>query len=194
MSIKNKSLMMKISVTAFVLLVLVAGSVFIYINSPLYPANISDETVIKKGAEYKIKIRGITECDEEGFSLATDSFSFTSEKAFVVVGEDGFASTTVSEDSGVYVLGKFNSAEVLYDNYDFCGQEYKTKKELQAFFDEVDRIYNFDIDELSYYISEIINYKKKFYGTATLRIYKGKCVVTSVSVGDEKVLEYKNSF
>ncbi len=192
MSIKNKRLMIKASTTVFVLLLLVAVAVFIYGNSPLYPANITNQTVIEKGEEYRIKIRGITECDEKGFTLATNGFSFTSDKLFVYVDEEGFARTTDAGDSEVYVLGKFNSADVIYDEYIFCGQEYKTKKDLEAFFETYDPIYNFDIDKLSYYISDIINYKKQFYGTATLKIYKGRCVITSVSVGDEKVLEIKN--
>ena len=194
MDVKRKKLMIKISTSVFALLLLIAAVVFIYGNSPLYPANISDKTIIEKGTEYTIKIKGISKYDENGFTLATNDFYFSSDKAFVVVDDDGFAKITDSQDSGVYILGKFNSAVVNYENYVFCGQEYKTQEELEAFFDTADPIYNFDIDDLSYYISEIINYKKKFYGTATLKLYKGRCVITSVSIDDEKVLEYKNSF
>ena len=194
MSLKTKKLMIKISTSVFALLLLVAAAVFVYGNSPLHPANISDKTIIEKGTEYTIKIRGVSEYYENGFTIATNDFYFSSDKLFVVVDNEGFAKTTESQDSEVYVLGEYNSADVNYDDYVFCGQEYKTQEELEDFFDTPDPIYNFDINDLSYYISEIINYKKKFYGTATLKLYKGRCVITSVSIGDEKVLEYKNSF
>ena len=194
MNVKRKKLMIKISTSFFALLLFVAATLFIYANSPLYPANITDKTIIEKGTEYTIKIRGITEYDENSFSLAMNGFYFTSGKSFVVVDDEGFANTTDSEESGVYVLGKFNSADIIYDKYIFCGQKYKTQEEIEAFFDTPDPIYNFDFDKISYYISDIIQYEKKFYGTATLKLYKGRCVITSVSIGDEKVLEYKNSF
>lgn len=194
MSIKNKRARIKVSTTVFVVLLLVAAALFIYGNSSLHPANISDQTIVEKGDDYRIKIRGIHSYDENGFEIATNGFYFTSDKLYVYVGDDGFAYTTDEQVSNTYILGRYNSSYITYDGYVFCGEEYKTQQELKAFFDTYDPIYNFDMDKLSSYISDIINYKKQFYGTATLKIYKGRCVITSVSVGDEKVLEYKNSY
>lgn len=169
----------------------VGAALLAYVNSPLYPANISDRAIIEKGREYTVKLSGISDCDENGFRPVTDGFYFTNEKLFVYTDEEGFARTGNEGEEDALVLGKFNSAVLSYEKYNFCGESFKNEQELQAFFDSPDPIYNFDINNLSYYISDIINYKKHFSGTATLMLYRGRCVITSVSIGDEKVLEIK---
>ncbi len=191
MSLKGKKTLTKTVSAIFAVLLILGGTVFIYAHSPLNPANISDKTVIEKGAEYKIKLKGVSEYDENGFRLVTEGFYFTDEKLFVCVDGDGYARTTDDGKGENYLLGKCNSADISYAKYEFCGKEYRNIQELEAFFEIPDPIYNFDINDLSYYISDIINYKKQFFGTATIRLYKGRCVITSVSIGDEKVLEIK---
>lgn len=191
MSLKGKNTLTKTVSAIFASLLLVGVAVLFYAHSPLNPANISDKTVIEKGAEYKIKLKGISEYDENGFRLVVDGFYFTSDRQLVYVSEDGYARTTDDGEGEAYLLGKCNSADISYGKYEFCGKEYRNRQELEAFFEIPDPIYNFDINDLSYYISDIINYKKQFFGTATLRLYKGRCVITSVSIGDEKVLEIK---
>lgn len=191
MSLQAKKTLKKIMTVVSVLLLAAGAVLLIYFNSPLYPANISDETIIERGTEYTVKLSGVSEYDENSFRPITDGFYFTNERLSVYVDDTGYVRTDYEGEGEDYVLGRFNSAYLSYDKYDFCGESYKNKQELQAFFDSPDPIYNFDINNLSYYISDIINCKKHFSGTATLKLYKGRCVITSVSIGDEKVLEIK---
>lgn len=191
MSLQAKKTLTKIMTAVFAVLLTIGTALIVYLNSPIHPANISDEVIIEKGTEYEVKLKGISGYNETGFCLVTDGFYFSKEKLFVYTDEEGFAKTTDRDEGGAYLLGGYNSADVLYENYNFCGEQYKNRQELEAFFEAPDRIYDFDINNLSYYISDIINYKKQFTGSATLKIYKGRCVITSVSVGDAKVLEIK---
>lgn len=191
MSLQAKRTLNKVMTVILAFFFVVGADLLIYVNSPLYPANISDRAIIEKGREYTVKLSGISDCDENGFRPVTDGFYFTNEKLFVYTDEEGFARTGNEGEEDALVLGKFNSAVLSYERYNFCGESFKNKEELQAFFDSPDPIYNFDINNLSYYISDIINYKKHFSGTATLMLYRGRCVITSVSIGGERVLEIK---
>lgn len=191
MNLKAKKALTKIVTALFAVLFVIGAALIIYVNSPLYPANISDEVIIEKGTEYTVKLSGVSEYDENGFRPVTDGFYFTKEKLFVYVDDAGYVRTGYEGEGEDYVLGRFNSPDLSYEKYDFCGESFKNKQELQSFFDSADPIYNFDINNLSYYISDIINYKKHFSGTATLKLYKGRFVITSVSIGDEKLLEIK---
>lgn len=191
MSLQAKRTLNKAMTVILALFFVVGAALLIYVNSPLYPANISDRAIIEKGREYTVKLSGISDCDENGFRPVTDGFYFTNEKLFVYTDEEGFARTGNEGEEDALVLGKFNSAVLSYEKYNFCGESFKNEQELQAFFDSPDPIYNFDINNLSYYISDIINYKKHFSGTATLMLYRGRCVITSVSIGGERVLEIK---
>ena len=177
--------------TALCVLLCIAAVLVLFASSPLHLKNVTDKTVVEKGAEYTVKLKGIYEYDENGFSIAPDGFFYTGEKAFVYKDEKGYARTTYDGKGETYVKGKYNSTEILYENYSFCGDSYKNQKELEAFFELPDPIYGFDIDELSGYIQEVITYEKKFAGRATVSIYRGRCVFTEIYIGDEKVLELK---
>jgi len=188
---KAKKNLFRFTVAVFMFLLCVASVIVLYAVSPTHPKNITDETVAEKGAEYTVKLKGISEYDDGGFSIAADGFYYTGDKTFVYEDEEGYARTTYDGRGEVYLLGQYNSAYVSYDKYNFCGESYKTQKELEAFFELPDPIYNFDIDNLSYYIQDIINYEKKFSGRATVKIYCGRCAVTEIYIGDDKVLEFK---
>lgn len=186
-----KKKLFKITATVFALLLCAAAAIVLYAVSPLHPKNISDETVVQKGTEYTVKLEGVYEYDEEGFDVATDGFYLNARDSKVYKDEDGFARTSYEGEGEVLLHGDYNSGRILYDKYSFCGENYKSRQELEAFFESPDPIYNFDIDKLSYYISDIITYEKQFYGTATVRIYRGRCVFTEIYIGEEKVLELK---
>lgn len=191
MNITFKRKLSKIITTVFLLLTFSCISIIIFAVSPYNPGNISDQTAAKFGIEYKIRLRGITAYDENSCSLATNGFYFTSEPIYVYVGEDGYACTSYEPVLGLKINGKYSSPVILYDNYTFCGQTYKNKEELNAFFAQPDPIYGFKLDQLSNYIQDIINYERQFYGEAIIKIYRGKCVITEVHIGGEKVLELK---
>ncbi len=191
---RSKKRILKISVTVLIVLVLACGAMLAYINSPLHPSGIKDKTVIEKGEEYTVKLIGVSEYDSEGFMPVTDSFYYTYNKSYLYIDEDGFARTTYDEGENKNRLyGEYNSAFVSYDEFDFCGKVYKNREELESFFKEPDPIYNFDINKLSYYISDIIHYERKFNGRATIKVYRGRCVITEVFIGEEKVLERKGA-
>lgn len=191
---KSKKTLLKISSAVLAVLVTACAAILIYISSPLYPGSIDDETVIEKGEEYKVKLIGISEYNEEGFLIASDSFYFLGKETYLYVDENGFARTSYDKTDKKYRLyGKFNSAFISYDEFDFCGERFKSVEELEAFFKEPDPIYNFDIDKLSEYISEIIQYERKFHGQVTIKFYRGRCVITDMYIGSEKVLERKSA-
>ncbi len=186
----KKKLFMFLSALLLVLSVVVAALV-VFVSSPLHPKNITDKTVVEKGAEYTVRINGVSDYDERGFMPVTKGFYFTGEKVFVYKDEEGFACTAYDGNGECYLLGKYNTAFIDYESYSFCGGKYKSIDELEAFFDEPERIYNFDIDKLSEYIQDIIQYKRHFYGTLTVKIYRGRCVITEFYIDGEKILEYK---
>lgn len=181
----------RLILSVFIVLSAICLSLLVYISSPLHPRNISDKTVAKKGDEFVIRIDGISSYDEKGFTVSTEDFYFTNEKVGVFVGEDGFAYTDYDKMGKVSFNGKYSSPSVFYESYSFCGEEYKTKEELEDFFNLPDPIHNFDINNLSGYIQDVIHYEKQFVGKATVKIYRGKCVITEVYIGEEKVLELK---
>lgn len=187
----NRKRLFKKLRTALCVLLCIAAVLVLFASSPLHPKNLTDKTVAEKGAEYTVKLKGVYEYDEKGFSVAPVRFVYTGEKAFVYKDEEGYACTTYDGKGETYVEGKYNSNDILYKNYTFCGESYKNQKELEAFFELPDRIYGFDIDKLSEYVQEVITYEKKFTGRATVRIYRGRCVITEIYIGDEKVLELK---
>lgn len=189
MTFKRK--LTKILSALLLLLTCICLSIIIFVNSPLHPGGVSDEAVADKGIEYVIKLKGITECDENGFTLATDGFYFVSEPIYVYVGEDGYARTSYEPVLGIKISGKHCSSTVAYESYSFCGETYKTKEELQEFFYSPDHIYNFSLDDLSTYIQNNISYEKQFSGKAVIKVYRGRCVITEVYIYDEKVLEFK---
>ncbi len=175
----------------FCVLSFVAVILVLYASSPLHPQNITDKTVFQKGAEYTVRLTGVSDYDENGFVLVADGFYFTGEKVFVYKDEKGIARTTYDGKGECCLLGEYNSSFIDYEKYNFCGESYKNKAELEAFFDEPECIYDFDINKLGDYVQDIINYKRHFYGNATVKIYRGRLVVTDIYIGDEKVLEYK---
>ena len=175
----------------FVLLSLIAAATVIFVPSPLHPKNITDETVVKKGEEYTVKLSGISEYNENGFRIVTDGYYYTDDKLYAYENEDGFLCTSYDMNNGICILGRYNSPDVLYEDYSFTGADYKNQTELEAFFKTPDIIYNFDIGNLPDYVQDVVNYEKKFTGKATVKIFKGRCVITSVYIGDERVLELK---
>ncbi|MBE6773436.1 MAG: hypothetical protein E7544_04335 [Ruminococcaceae bacterium] len=181
----------KLILSVFICLSSICFFLLVYISSPLHPRNISYETVAKRGDEFVIRLDGISSYDEKGFTVSTENFYFPDGKVSVFVGEDGFAYTDYDKKGEVSFNGKYSSPFIYYDGYSFCGEEYKTKEELEAFFELPDPIYNFDINNLSTYIQNIIHYEKQFVGKATVKIYRGKCVITEVYIGEEKVLKLK---
>lgn len=175
----------------FLLLLTICVVLIVYITTPLNPDNISAETVCKKGETYTIKLDGISDYDDNGFMLSTKDFYFIKEKTGVVVGDDGIARTSHDKNAQSFFDGRYSTAYIDYDSYELCSEKYKTKEELEEFFDSPDMIYGFDINDLSYYIRDVIEYEKKFTGTATVKIYRKKAVITEVFIGEEKIMEIK---
>ena len=175
----------------FCTLSFIAAAITLYALSPLHPKNITDETVVKKGTPYTVRLSGISDYSSKGFMPVTDGFYFTDSKSFVYTDENGYARTDKEDGGEVYVLGRYSSAFIDYEKYSFCGESYKNRQELEAFFKEPELIYDFDINNLGIYIQDIIQYKRHFSGMAEVKIYRGRCVITDVYVGAEKVLEYK---
>lgn len=191
---KSKKTLLKISSAVLAVLVCVCAGIVGYIISPFYPGNIDDETVIEKGERYTVQLSGISEYDAEGFLLVTEGFYFDYDEVYIYTDENGIARTTHDKGDRKYRLnGKFNSAFISYDEFDFCGERYKNQEELEAFFELTDPIYNFDINKISEYVSDVIHFEKKFYGLATMSFYRGRCVITDVTIGTEKVLERKSA-
>lgn len=186
-----KKRLLAVSTSVFSVLLFTAAVIVVFALSPLHPDNFSDETVVRKGAEFTVRLKGISEYDEDGFVLLTDGFYYTTEKMFVYTDENGFARTSRDAVSEAYIAGKKNSPTVLYDNYSFCGESYRDKKELEAFFEAPDIISDFDVHKLSEYLQNAIDYEKQFFGKATVSIYRGRCVITGIYIGEEKVLELK---
>lgn len=189
MSIKNKKRLLTVLRAVFSVLLCCTVFLVLYISSPLHPKNISDRTVAEKGTEYTVRLSGISEYDERGFRPVAEGFYLTSEKLFVYTDEQGFARVSEEQVSECYALGKYSSFAIDYENYTFCGEKFKSREELETFFNEPDRIYNFDINKLNEYIQDIIAYEKHFNGTATVKLYKGRCVITAFYIGGERVLE-----
>jgi len=187
----DKNKLFKRLKAVFCVLLGITAVLVLFISSPLHPKNITAKTVAEKGVKYTVKLKGIHEYDEKGFSVATDGFFYTGDKAFVYQDDDGYARTTFDEQGEVYILGEYNSADILYKNYTFSGESYKNQKELEAFFETPDRIYDFDINKLSGYIQDVMTFEKKFTGKATVSIYRGRCVFTGIYIGDELVLMLK---
>lgn len=163
-----------------------------YALSPYHPRNVSDEEVIRNGTEYTIKLTGISSYDEGGFLPVTKDFYFDMDDMHVFVGEDGYAYTDFVSKSSVTVDGRYSSAYMDYENYEFCGETYKNQRELEKFFESPDPIYNFDINNIGIHIQDIINYKKQFYGEATVKIYRKRCVITEFYIGEEKAFIHKD--
>lgn len=191
MTATDKNKLFKSLTSIFAVLFCAAVLLIAYILSPLHPGNIPDEVIINKGAEYTVQLSGVHEYDEKGFVIGTDYFFFKNGRTFVYVGEDGFAHTTYDGKGEAYIDGKYNSGDILYEKYSFCGESYKSPKELEAFFETPDPIYNFDVNKLSEYIRDILDYEKRFYGKATVKLYRGRCVFTEIFIGDELVLVLK---
>lgn len=192
MSIISRRKTGKILAGILLFLVTVCIGIVIYVVSPLNPGNVPDEKVARNGIEYTVELIGISTDEDDGFLLVTKGFYFTDGKVVVYKDDDGYARTSYTKTvPGMIMDGRYSSAKILYEDYNFCGQTYKNKEELRKFFATPDRIYDFDINKLSEYVQDILNYEKKFYGKATVKIYRGKCVITDVYIGDEKVLEYK---
>lgn len=160
--------------------------------SPLHPQNISDRTVMEKGTPFTVELTGVSECDENGFIPVTNGFYLSPNKMYVHIADDGTAFTDYEKKSDTVLKGKYCSAYVDYEKYSFCGETYKTKEDLQKFFNTYDPIYNFDINKMSEYVSDVINYEKKFSGKATIQIYRGKFVITEIFIGDEKILVHND--
>ncbi len=190
-NMENKKRLTVFLTVIFSVLLCVFSALVIYISSPLHPKNITDKTVLQKGEKYILKLSGISEYDEKGFSIISDNFYFISGKAFVYKNEEGFACTSYEEQDEHNFIGKYNSSFVDYGKYSFCGESYKNREELEDFFEEPDRIYNFDINQLSSYIQDVMTYEKHFSGTATARLYRGRLVITEIYIRGEKVLEFK---
>lgn len=153
--------------------------------------NLKDSTVIEKGTEYSVKLKGIYTSDDDGFILAGDGFYPAEEKICVFVDENGFAKTTDEKNTGVYLSCGNEALKIYYDKAEFCSDRYKNEEEFKEFLAEADRINGFDINKIPDYLSDIINYDKKFPGKATVRLYKGKCIVTELFIGEEKIIEVK---
>lgn len=191
MSVISKRKTGKVLAGILLFLVIVCIGIVVYVVSPLNPGNVPDEKVARNGIEYTVELIGISTDEEDGFTLSTKGFYFTSGKVFVYEGDDGFARTSYKTVPGIIMDGRYSTDKILYEKYNFCGESFKNKEELRSFFATPDRIYDFDINKLSEYVQDIINYEKKFYGKATVKIYRGRCVVTDIYIGNEKVLEYK---
>lgn len=190
-SLESKKRLTKCIFAVWSVLLCVAAAVIAYALSPLHLQNISDKTIVEKGAEYTFKLTGVSKYDENGFYVSSNDFGFSDGKVYIVSIENGFSRVTRDGDSGDYLFSKYNSLYVPYEKYDFSSQRFKSVAELESFFEEPEPIYDFDLDKLSYYISDIISYKRKFSGKATARVYRGRYVFTEIYIGDEKVLELK---
>ncbi len=183
-----KNNLWKILSVVAALLFCVGAGIIGYAVSPLHPRNVTDETVIRKGTEYTVKLSGVSEYDETGFFLTAENFYYVKEDVGVFVDEDGFAYTDYTDKGDIQMNGEYCSAFVKYEDYSFCGETYKSREELEEFFETPDRIYNFDINNLSGYIQDIVSYEKQFSGKMTVRIYRKKCVITDIYIGKEKIL------
>lgn len=191
MSTERKRFVTKVASVVFAVLSFMSVILAVPLLSPSNPRNMSARTVAENGAEYTVKLNGIYKYDEKGFTPSIVGFYFTDEKAYIYKDEEGYACITLDGKGENYVLGGYDSSYISYDEFQLCSESYKTVQELEAFFESPDPIYNFDINKLSYYISDVITYKKKFSGKATIKVYRGRCVITEVYIGDEKVLERK---
>lgn len=183
----------KITAVISAVLFCVGVCVVWYAFSPYHPRGISDSDVADNGTEYKVKLSGIYSYEENGFTPVINNFRWFDDKVYVFVGEDGYAYTDDTEKSSVSVDGSYSSVYVDYGDYEFCGETYKNQRELEAFFETPDRIYNFDINNLSSYVQDIITYEKKFYGEATVKIYRKRCVITEIYIDGEKILVRNNN-
>lgn len=181
----------RITSTIFCVLLFVCLCLVAYINNPLSPRNISEKIVCEKGVEYTVKLRGVSEYDEKGFTLSCDGFYFGSEKTGVYVNEEGFARTTLDENYETSFDGRYSNAYIAYDDYNLCSENYKSREDFEKFFESPDPIYGFDINKISDYIQDVINYEKKFSGKAKIKIYREKVVITEIFIGEEKILELK---
>ena len=54
MSLQAKKTLTKIMTAVFAVLLTIGTALIVYLNSPLHPANISDEVIIEKGTEYEV--------------------------------------------------------------------------------------------------------------------------------------------
>lgn len=183
---ERKRRLLKTLVCVFAVLFLAVCAVSVYVVDSSNPKNI-----IARGNEYSFKLLGISEFDESGFTLVSQGLYSPSGKAQVVVGEDGLAKISSEEKGEDYVFGKFVSRDISYRDYDFCGESYKDRESFEEFLNSPDRIYGFDIDNLSQYIIDAYTYEKKFSGTAKVSVYRGRCVITEIYIGEEKVFEIK---
>lgn len=175
----------------FCALSLIAAAVTLYAVSPWHPKNISDERIIEKGTAYTVRLNGVSDYDEKGFMPVTESFYVSSKISFIHTDEKGFAYTSYDDKSKESILGKYNTAFVDYEKYSFCGESFKNPEELEKFFALPDMIYDFDINKLSEYVQDVIQYKKHFSGRATVKVYRGRFVITEIFIGDEKIMEIK---
>ena len=191
MSIESKKATLKAFTYIFMILTFVAAVIVLYALSPFHPKNISDKTILKKGTEFTVDIRGVSDYNSDGFEPVIAGFFFGSNKAYVFEDENGFAFTTYEREGESYVLGKYNSRIIDYENYSFCGERFKSREELEEFFEEPELIYNFDINKIGEYVQDVLAYKRHFSGKATLKIYKGRVVFADFYIGEEKVLEHK---
>lgn len=182
----------KIYAVISIVLLLVGVGVICYVQSPYNPRNVSDADVVRKGTEYAVKISGISDYDDTGFSLVFNGLYLNDGEVFIKVSEDGFLQSVEADEGDIRLDGKYCSPYIGYESYDFCGGSYKNQVELETFFESPDRIYNFDVNNLSGYIQDIIAYKKQFYGEATVKIYRNRFVITEVFIGEEKVLTHKD--
>lgn len=188
----NKKKIFVFTSALFCVLLCIATGIVLYAASPYHPQNITDEAVIQKGTEYTLSVTGISDYNELGFTAVTDGFNFKSKKKlFVYKDEKGIARTTDDGQGECCFLGKYSSPFIAYENYSFCGESYKSINELEKFFEEPDPIYNFDVNNLGIYIQDVIQFKRHFYGNATVKIYRGRLVITELYINGERVLEYK---
>ena len=181
----------KIFAVISAVLLLVGAGVICYAISPYNPRNVTDADVVAKGTEYTVEIAGVSESDENGFMPVTTRFYFSGDVIGVAVDSDGLAYSVPEKDADICLDLRYCSAYMDYDNYNFCGETYKSILDLERFFETPDRIYNFDIDKLSEYIQDIIALKKQFSGKATMKIYRERCVITEFYIGEEKILEHR---
>lgn len=181
----------RVTATIFCVLLFSCLCLVAYINNPLSPRNISAKTVCEKGAEYTVSLKGISKYDEKGFTLSCDGFYFGSEKLGVYVDEEGFARTTYDENYEISFDGRYSNSRIDYEDYKLCSESFKSREELEDFFESPDPIYGFDMNDISYYVQDVINYKKKFSGKGKIKIYREKVIITEVFIGEEKILELK---
>lgn len=183
--------MPKVLVAIFLLLFAVCCGILLYANSGFHPSQISDSTAAKKGEVFTVRLTGVSGCDSEGFYILAENFYISDGTFFVGTGEDGYAVICDDGENAARVNGKYSARFIRFDDYNFCSDIYGSKEALCDFFETPDIIYNFDINNLSEYVSDILQYEKKFNGSAVISIYRGKLVFTEIYIGDEKVLELK---